>query len=245
MNLKARFKASLFHLALSFVVISLVLSALIFLCYPLNLIETSGVYQVLTILFSVDIILGPLLTFIIFDKRKKELKRDIGFIICLQALALCYGVYNLAKARPVYVAYAIDRFVVVHANEIPENELLAAKDTSFKTSPILGPKWVSANSPQTQEERDKIIFGGTDIDKMPRLYSDINTSSAIRNERTKPLQDLLDKNPNKTKRAQKIINQFKNKSVGYVPVTGRGGDIVAIIEKPTGKVLKLVNLLPW
>tara|TARA_R110002020_G_scaffold352231_1_gene565349 strand:- start:668 stop:1324 length:657 start_codon:yes stop_codon:yes gene_type:complete len=72
------------------------------------------------IIMIVDIICGPLLTLVIFNptKPREELLRDILVVVFLQFIALSYGVYAIAEARPVFLAFEGDRFRVVSKADI-------------------------------------------------------------------------------------------------------------------------------
>ena len=43
---------------------------------------------------------------------------DLSIIILIQIIALIYGVYSIAQARPVWIAFNYDRFELVRNNEI-------------------------------------------------------------------------------------------------------------------------------
>lgn len=57
------------------------------------------------------------------QKPRRELNADLGLVILVQLMALAYGLYSLALARPVYLAYEVDRFRVVSVADIQEGEL--------------------------------------------------------------------------------------------------------------------------
>lgn len=83
---------------------------------------------------TVDVVCGPLLTLVLFNpqKTKRELTLDLGVVACLQAAALVYGLHAMWVARPVYLAYELDRFRVITLADI------APKNIS-KIPPEIGP----------------------------------------------------------------------------------------------------------
>lgn len=103
--MKARVLASATHLLASMSVISIFLSFVYFIWYPGPLSELHGVIDAIKVVIGVDIVLGPLLTLIIFDIRKprKELVRDLTVIVLIQISALAWGAYTTLKVRPVFV----------------------------------------------------------------------------------------------------------------------------------------------
>ena len=81
--------------------------------YPSPYLEISGVLAVIGILAMVDIVLGPLLTLIIFKPGKPGLKMDIAIIVSVQVVAFFYGAHIIYNQRPAYVVFVVDRFEVV------------------------------------------------------------------------------------------------------------------------------------
>ena len=79
----------------------------------------------MVLVVSCDLVLGPLITFTIFDKRKPwpELRRDLAIVVALQLAALGYGLHTVIIARPVVLALEEDRFRVVAAPGVLETEL--------------------------------------------------------------------------------------------------------------------------
>ncbi len=88
-----RLKASALHLILSLLVVCASTALLVASWYPGALLFAAGGTQLLILIVSVDLILGPLLTFVVFDRRKQSLAFDLAFIVVLQLCALAYGMY--------------------------------------------------------------------------------------------------------------------------------------------------------
>ena len=71
LNLKERAKAFSVHLSAS-VVVGLSVFGLIWLVwYPPPLLQTQGVLNIFVILLLVDVVAGPILTFLVFNREKK------------------------------------------------------------------------------------------------------------------------------------------------------------------------------
>ena len=91
-----RLKASFTHFLISIAVFGLFLALVFFIwyAYPFNL--TQGVGEIVYIMAGVDVVLGPLLTLIVFKAGKKSLKFDLSVIALVQISALYLrGVYHL------------------------------------------------------------------------------------------------------------------------------------------------------
>ena len=68
-----RWKAAAIHLGLSVLIAATVVTVMLLVWYPPPYFDTMGGTGLLKILVGVDVTLGPLLTLIIFDPRKKSL----------------------------------------------------------------------------------------------------------------------------------------------------------------------------
>lgn len=104
------------------------------LWFPGPLFELSGAVGLLTILVPVDVLLGPLLTCLVFKPGKPSLKFDLTVIALLQAAALGYGAWVIAEARPAYVVFFGNQLHVVRSTDVAENQ-------PWQT-PLTGPQWV-------------------------------------------------------------------------------------------------------
>ena len=83
-----KIKAALIHLFISIIVIGLFFAMVYFIWYPKPFFDISGVIEPFKLLIFVDVIVGPLLTLIVYKKGKKNLKLDISIIAVFQLVAL-------------------------------------------------------------------------------------------------------------------------------------------------------------
>ncbi len=95
-----KIKAALVHVLISIFVISIFASIIFFIWYPKPFVAISGVLEPLKLLIIVDVIIGPLLTFIVFKKNKKYLKLDLTLIALFQLVALGYGIHTIYNGKP-------------------------------------------------------------------------------------------------------------------------------------------------
>ena len=126
--------------------LTVVLAALLLVWYPQPYFRLAGGAGLMMILIGVDVVIGPLLTLVVFNPAKKSLRLDLAVIVALQVAALIYGITVIAQARPVFVVFAGERFTVVPANAIDPESLASAKPP-FATLPINGPRTVGARLP--------------------------------------------------------------------------------------------------
>lgn len=103
--------------------------------------EALGGRRLIALIVGVHVVLGPLITLIVFDARKKIklLKFDLAAIVILQLAALAYGVHIAFQARPAYLLFVKDRFEIVTANQLEPEQLAKVTRPEFKTAPFSGP----------------------------------------------------------------------------------------------------------
>lgn len=128
--------------ALHFVVSSLVIAIAAYMVFvvwfPAPLDQLADGRNVLWILACVDLVSGPLLTFIVASPGKSRIALwgDLTVIGLVQAMALGYGVLALYDARPVYLAFEGDRFRVV---SVPDIDSQSKSTGGMLNQPL--PKW--------------------------------------------------------------------------------------------------------
>lgn len=111
--LREKLFAALVHFVLSASAIGLLAAAMWSALYPPPYFWIDGGWSVLRILIVADVILGPLLTFVVFNRAKREWKRDLAIIAVVQIVAFGYGTWTMARYRPVFAAYADGIFFAV------------------------------------------------------------------------------------------------------------------------------------
>lgn len=110
-----------------------------FIWYQQIYFKISGVIEPLKLLLIVDVILGPLLTFMIYKKGKKDLKFDLMIIILLQLLAFIYGAYSIYLGKPSLVIHRTGYLEVISENSINYTELSdEMKKANYWFRPIYG-----------------------------------------------------------------------------------------------------------
>ena len=98
-------RAFAIHLIASAAVILAFFCVMFFVWYPAPYFETDGGWKVLRILAGVDVVLGPLLTLIVFKPGKPSLKFDMSCIVLAQLSALIYGGTIIYQQRPAFVVF--------------------------------------------------------------------------------------------------------------------------------------------
>ncbi len=249
-NLKVRLKASCIHFVISFFVLSLVSVALFAFYYPGLLGVASGVLSVFGLLIVVDLILGPLITFVIFNKNKRWLKLDISIVISVQLMALVYGLWILFSVRPVFIVFNIDRFDVVYANEVSAQSLARVSNSAFAKIPIWGPEYVGARLPQDQVAAKEVVMnaisGGDDLSQLPEYYVSFESISKDIIQNVRSLEDLKKYNKSNLSEVDALRERYLSKidNIGYIPLKAKISDLTVIVDRSTGSILELSSLHP-
>lgn len=243
-----RLKAALIHLGLSCVV-ALLASAVIFLLWfpsPYHLV--AGGLELFLLIVSCDVVLGPLLTLVAFNvsKPRKELMRDIGIIAAVQLAALCFGVWTMFGARPVFMVHNVDRFSVVTAADLDEADLAQATKEEYKTRSLTGPRLVGTRLPSTGDEQLKLVesaIGGKDIHLLPKYYRRYDESRQDVLRRAKRVDELRRRFPLLQMQIDDALKQhgLSSDQALFLPVLARMNVWTAIIDPNT---LQPVAFLP-
>lgn len=245
-----RFHAFLIHLLLSALIAITIILAAILVWYPSDLINVTGAKKIFLMVIGIDVCIGPILTLVVFNKKKKELSRDLAIIFAIQICALVYGMYTVTVARPVYIVFAVDRFELVQANDINKKSLKKVSIDKFKTLPLFKPQWVTALLPDDDEERNDILFNAIDTDadlaQLPQYYHDYSKSVDEIIKRAKPLNELKALNADQTDLVESLIKKYPDQDrYGFLPMSARKMDLSVIIDRHNGKPIETNLLQPW
>jgi hypothetical protein len=244
-----RWQAAPIHLAISVAIAALVVVVMLVFWYPQPYFRASGGRLLLLLLIGVDVVIGPLLTLIVFDPRKKRLKLDLAVIAALQLAALAYGTSIMFDARPVYVTFAGDRFELVEAGAIDAAVLAEAKP-EFRTLSLTGPRVVGARLPADPEEQYRLGMAammGASVGLFPQYYVPYATVSRAAVARSKPIAKLRDWHPERARDIDAWVAATgkPEASLRFVPLQARHGDMCVVIDAVTGDVQGILPIYPW
>lgn len=242
MNSDSRFRvaarAAGVHLLCSVAVAMLAAVVVLGLWYPYPYRELSGGRELFLLIIAVDVVCGPLLTFVLFNptKPKRELWQDLGLVALLQMTALGYGVWTSWQARPLYLALEVDRFKVVMSADI-DHEALKRLPPELRPLTLGGVRTVALRPPLNVEEKNKVLFesieGGRDYAERPEFYVPFEGDAALASlKRAKPLEPFFQKYPDQKAVAEELAKERNGelKDWQLLPVMGRQ-DWVALLDK--------------
>lgn len=245
-----RFKAFGIHFSISLLIAALAALLVFYVWYPFPYREISGGRELFFILISVDIIVGPFLTFSIFNhnKSRRELTFDISMISLVQLLALGYGLYTVFVARPVHLVFEYDRFRVVHAMEVPP-ELLPKTPEGIDALPVTGPTPLSVR-PITNEENYDVTMAelsGLPVSARPDFWQSYEKARSGILQRAKPVSDLKTRFADKARLIDQGIKAsgIPAEKLLYLPMVARNQFWTAFVDPDNGQVVAAIHLDPY
>lgn len=247
-SIRHHLKAGAIHLAASSLIALLSLVIIFFAWYPGALAEMQGVSQLVLILIGVDVVIGPLITTIIYRPGKKGLTFDLVVIAALQTVALLYGLKAIEGGRPAYVVFNVDRFDVVTVDEI--NAVSLAKVRPGLEVSWFGPRWVLANLPKDPKVREQLmlsaISGGADLPQMPEFFEAWSPESPAVRDSMHDLSELILLNDIKPDDWRRKLRQWKGSesSLAYIPIRANRQDGALIVDRGTLKPVQVTALTP-
>jgi hypothetical protein len=247
----SRFKAFGWHFCGSAGVLLLVLGTLYFGWYRWPGWYLTGVLHVLPILVGVDLVLGPLMTFIIASPNKplRDLARDVAFIAAVQVIALGYGTVTLWHGRPLYYTFSVRELSVTQGIDLSAREIALGRKTNPDFAPhwYSLPRWAWAPLPQETQARDAIIqsavTGGFDVTAMPRYFKPWADGLPELRKQLRKVEDL-----NYFSGKQRMLLARRMRERGFatdipntLPMTGHGVPLLAVFNTQTLRIVALLE----
>ena len=221
------------HLSVSLLVAALMAFVVFKLWYPYPYDQMIGGLDLYWMVVGIDVICGPLLMAVLASPKKsrRAMWTDFTLIFTIQLTALLYGLHTVSLARPVAVMFEKDRFVVVTAAQIPEQEADAPLSWS-------GAKRVYLPEPKTTEEKNRdidLMMKGIEANSLPSRWQADNP--AVRANITAVMQpvSLLNKTyPQQQEMIAKAVSQtsLPAEQLGFLPFTNeRNRDWVVLLNR--------------
>jgi hypothetical protein len=165
----SRYRAFLIHLGISLTIFGALAYLVAEVWYPSFFFLTDGGWQGLRLLLGVDLVLGPLLTLIVYRAGKPGLRFDLTAIGVFQASCLAVGVWIVHGERPIAVVYVDGSFYSVTAESFREMDV-PIPDLDQLPGPY--PKWVSVKLPDDLDAQSDIRRQMLRSDRMLATLSD-------------------------------------------------------------------------
>lgn len=238
-----RLKAFLLHIFISVILASVSAFIVFGVWYPSPIAKAVGVNQIFLMMLAIDTVLGPLLTLIIAKEGKKSIKFDLTVIALLQFSALSYGIYNIAIARPEYIAFDTLRFELVQANMLVKEDRENAQ-APYNVNHYATPVWVAVIPPKDDMERNQRTFKelktAISPSMQPSLYEPLENQWYMVIDKKRTLTELFQFN-NKAD-VDSVLAMYPT-AIGYLPLKSQSEDMAILIDKDS--IIGIVDLRPW
>lgn len=236
-----RTKASLIHFCLSLGLFSIIFFVLFTLWYPEPYFTASGGWQGLKIAASIDLVLGPLLTLVIYNPAKsaRELTLDLAVIACLQTAALVWGVMTIYSQRPVAVVYWEDSFMTVDAVDLNRFGYPLEQLHQFSTA---NPPLIYAKKPTSGEGLKQLLAKIRDTAIAPHhqteLYRPLSEHFADIAPYQLKIDQVLEHNPALRPLLEDLLakTQHAQGDLQYFPLKAKYHDIILAFT-PQGELI--------
>lgn len=248
-DLRTRLRAAGIHLGCSLLVAAGAALLVFALWYPYPYREISGGRELFQLVVGVDIVLGPLLTFAIFNRAKprQELRRDLAVVVLLQLAGLAYGLWTVQAARPVHMVFEYDRFRVVHQVDLAP-ELLANAPAGLEVAPLTGPTLLSLRPfRDAGEQADYTLAAmrGLTLSARPELWQSYEAGRAQVLRAAKPVAQLKQRFPQRAADIDAALRQSGHEAAGaaYLPLVARKATAwTVLLDASTAEVIGYLPL---
>lgn len=210
--------------------------------------SAEGGWSVLIIFSLVVIVVGPVLTLLLFKPGKKGLLLDLVLIGIFQITAIVFGTYTLYEKRPVFLVFSVDRFIVVSKDDIDTSQLEPnVLLPNFNQKPIS----VYARLPENKEKRSQLLqevmAGKPDLEFRAEYYEPMSSN----------IPDVVshsidaDRFGDNTFVAGNLINDFVTQhcstveKCAYFPLLGKKKEMLLVLNREDGNVFGAVDVDPW
>lgn len=231
----------------SALVLALFTATLLFWLYPGPLLSLQGGGSVLALLLTVDVLLGPTLTALVFKPDKKHLAIDLSIIVAVQLVALGYGMTTLYVQRPNCLVFVLDRFFLVSAMDTVGELPTQHSFTNWRGGVSLASGVVTPLT--TPESLDGLMSNSGDnlIPPLAIMAADLTPYPAPGNRPTASLAIPFERlGPAERKQVLSALktSAFDPEHTGIFPVIGRKATAIALVNLADGHLLTMMGPVP-
>jgi hypothetical protein len=245
-----KLKAFAVHFGVTLLLALLAAAVIFFVWYPAPFHTMMGGTELFLLVVGIDLALGPLISLVIYDSRKprRKLLFDYGVVAVVQLAALVYGVFVVWNVRPVYVAFAVDRFEIVSSGDLADADLAAAPSEKYRHRPRWGPQVVGTFVPP--EHREEVLISslsGKDQHVLPRFYVPYETLLDQVRKRALPTDALARRQP----AAAVLLDEARRRialpwsQVAALPIRHPRGFWTVLLDTQSGEILGYLPIDPY
>ena len=243
----SRVRAAFIHFGISLLVFCSIVAVAMLAWYPSPYFFADGGWQMIRMAAGVDVVLGPLLTLVVYKPGKPKLKFDLSLIAILQVSVLLWGIVLMYQERPVFVAFGVNQFYTVTKKELKHDDQLEAKLKMLKQGT---PAMVFVKLPGKLNERLGLMFGGLGgrgaFYAIPSLYEPLSEHIPEVLKAGLDISALTSKRPNDQAKLDAFLKKHGGQATDYafVPLSCKYKSLIMVMHKPDGKVVGSLDIEP-
>lgn len=214
-----------------------------YLWYPSILFYVDGGTQGITILALVEMVLGPILTFVAYSpaKQARKMKMDFSIIALVQIGFYASGLYVIEKEKPIAVALTTNGFYT--ANEVSydffgvDNHYLQDIEGNIPKLLFIARQNYSADDPLARLRNTPERFNKNITTPLAR---DIVSSK----ERGLKIEQLKEQNPGKTLVAEVVWaqNQSKYPQARFYKIFGKFTSGYCLFDSESQRFISFISI---
>ena len=215
--------------------------------YPEAHFTIDGAARRLQILASMVLVLGPVLSTLLYRPGKPSLMVDMGVLFALELAVIGVGALPIYADRPAFLVFAVDRFEVIRFAEL-DRQLLRYDELKLPVGS--GPQLAIARLPEDPIEKSDLVSavvleGAADIDRRPALWHPYSTGLNDVIARGKPVSLLQPYDLNGYLADWHADSKLPMEDLLFLPLRGSVGDGALIVLRTNAKPLAVIDIYPW
>ncbi len=235
-------KAFLIHVAVSAAVFATVIFVVLALWFPEPYFRIDGGLAMIALAAGVDLVVGPLITFLVYRPNRRDNLINFVVIAFMQAAALTWGVHILYSQRPLFAAYIggpVKAFFPVTEALIQAAPPSADLRAQLKGSPPLVFIPLSSDPEKARGMLMSALLGGPSLLSSTHLWRPIEgraLETIVVEARDRAALQTLDPN------AGRLIDEFlaeqgaRFEDFAFVPLQGRYESALLALRRTDGTV---------
>ena len=233
---KCKFKAASVHLFISSIIFCILAYLIAFKWYPFPYFTADGGWQGIRIVALIDIVLGPLLTLVIFNPRKTrhEIRFDLGIIALAQISVLTWGVYTVYNERPAAVIHWSGEFYTMPSKSFKAQNISIEKLNQFSEET---PPLIHANLPADPVKLQEILNIVNEKKLAPfeqfQLYHSFKDNKDEIFLQQINIDEIISFNKDMKKELSDFLEKTKSKKDDYIymPLNARYHNVILIFSR--------------
>ncbi|MEJ2564968.1 MAG: hypothetical protein P8164_12390 [Gammaproteobacteria bacterium] len=240
-------KAALIHFSISVVIFCSIIAVTILFWYPPPYFFADGGWQMIRLAAGVDVVLGPLLTFVVFKTGKPSLKLDLSIIGIMQVSVLIWGVMLMYQQRPLYVTFALTQFLTVTEGQLAQGE---HPEADLKQAAHGTPEMVYVKLPDDPKKKLALLEAGMQgkhpFYTHPDLYKPLAKNIFTVLDAGLDINKLTDNHPKYQAKLDAFLKKHGGgvKDYAYLPLRCRYRGLIMALHKPDGRVAGTIDITP-